>query len=344
MGSLPHPLGLAQAFFGYRFLALQERVRLLHTALPLRVLEEKDLAPLDDISAGQWLRRCKQSANAIAALWQPIVLATMNTDVEQASARLLVVVLGEMFMGGAAASALWLPGAGLSELFADPARVFLERHHADVHLHAPVKRIDPSDSGATVTLADGSAHDARSVVAALPPWDLAGVFDDAVFPAELKFHTAQFVPSPIVSIHVWSRTEFTTQPITGLLGTTLQWVFAKGKNADGLFRYAITVSAASGLLEMDERAITRMVEKELRVLYPALRDGDIARMKIIRERAATFAPLPGMERHRPGAESGMPGVFLAGDWTNTGLPATIEGAVRSGESAAASALEYLTLD
>jgi hydroxysqualene dehydroxylase len=340
-GALPHPFGLMQAFLGYEFLSMAERLSVLRVAVSLRGLSIDRLDALDAMSATEWLEASGQSAHAIEMLWLPIVLATMNTDVHDASAKLLAVVLREIFLGGADASALLLPARGLSDIFSRPAAVFLEARGARVRTHAPVRRCSVASDGITVHLDGEEACAARAVISALPPWSLRALEGyDAQF-GLTEGQLERFRPSPILSAHVWSRVKISAQPMTGLLGTRLQWIFSKGKSADGLFRSSCTISAAQ---EIDGRAteeIEPLIKKELCLLYPALRDGDIVRTKLVRERTATFIPSPGMEAHRPGVVGGLPGFFLAGDWTDTGLPATIEGAVRSGERAASAADEFL---
>jgi zeta-carotene desaturase len=143
-----------------------------------------------------------------------------------------------------------------------------------------------------------------------------------------------FIPSEILSIHVWLRRDLGQSPMTGLLGTTLQWVFFKGITDEGLFHYSCTVSAAHGEEANDDAVLRTLLLRELCMLDAALLESDIIRILPIREKRATFVPKPGLEQWRPISATAIQGFFLAGDWTDTGLPATIEGAVRSGFIAA----------
>ena len=340
-GDLPHPLGLVQAFLRYRMLSPASRLRILRAATRLRSLRERDLEALDSTDAATWLRALGQRDDAICNFWQPLVLATMNTEPGQASAKLLTVVLREIFLRNADAADMLLPGDGLSTVFVDGARELLEERGCDIRQRSAVQKLI-TDEGAVrgVHLADGTELRADAVISALPPWALRRVFEysqSRVLPA-IDFE--RFLPSPIVSVHVWLRGKLDAGPMTGLLDTTLQWVFDKGENGDGSRHYSCTISAAAGrVVDMGEEELRALLLRELRLLRADLGEEDILRVLPVREKRATFLPLPGMERLRPAARSGMPGLYLAGDWTATGLPATIEGAVRSGYAAAAAFAE-----
>jgi squalene-associated FAD-dependent desaturase len=336
-GGLPHPLSLAQAFLRYRMLSFSGRLRILRVALRLRSLGKAQLDRLDAISASQWLRSCGQGTEEIAFFWRPVILATMNTEAEAASAKLLAVVLREIFLGDAEAADMLLPTVGLSALLVDPVRRTLESRGVRILTGTAVTAIDLS--GETGTGNDGEAAPtvtgvrcgetdlpADAVILAVPPWAIA-----RLLPA---IDTGSFSPSEILSVHVWTRRDLGRAPMTGLLGTTLQWVFFKGETGPGEFHYSCTVSAAAGDETSDEPALRRLLLRELQLLDPALRDDDITRILPIREKRATFVPKPGLDALRPGTRTAVAGLFLAGDWTDTGLPATIEGAIRSGNTAA----------
>ena len=340
VGSLPHPLGLIQAFFGYGFLSFQERVGILRLALAVRNLTPSDLDALDEKRVDHWLRSLHQSARTEEVLWRPIVLATMNADIDQASAKLFAVVLREIFFGNREASALLLPRDGLSSLYVQAAVSVLERNASIVRTSTQVESVTPdAHGGFIVHCRNNDPVRSASVISALPPWALEPVLARSGLDRYVP-HLDAFKPSEIVSVHMWTRRCLTDSNMTGLLGTTTQWLFLKeDQAAAGSWRYSCTISAANGAFaRVDE--MEKLLRKDMKAVFPWMRAEDIIATKTIRERRATFIPSPGVERFRPDVDSNVPGLFLAGDWTNTGLPATIESAVRSGYTAAGAVLEY----
>lgn len=335
-GRLPHPFGQVPAFFRFRLLTAGSRLRILRVAARLRSLRGKELDALDAMDAASWLRSLGQRDDAMRCFWQPLVLATMNTEPGRASAKLLAVVLREIFLRDAEAADILLPRKGLSSVFVDSAREILEKRGCDIRLKSGVERLMTEDDSVTgVRLADGTVHSAEAVIGALPPWALQRIFERSESRALPAIDFERFVPSPIVSVHVWLRGGLDSGPMTGLLDTTLQWVFEKGGDGDGSRHYSCTISAAAArVMDMNEEDLRALLLRELRILRPDLREQDILRVLAVREKRATFLPLPGMERVRPATRCGMSGLYLAGDWTATGMPATIEGAIRSGYTAA----------
>ncbi|MBE0644284.1 MAG: FAD-dependent oxidoreductase [Bacteroidetes bacterium] len=352
-GGLPHPFSLVQAFLRYGMLPFLGRLRILRVALRLRGLGNTELNRLDDISAADWLRSCGQGSEEIEYFWRPVILATMNTEAQLASAKLLAAVLREIFLGAPDAADMLLPETGLSPLLIEPTRRTLESRGVriltgsavtgiTVHGDHSTTALSGSDTNAlsgsdTNALSGTGGHvtgvqcgesvfEADAVVLAVPPWAVTRLLPG--------FDTGMYTPSEILSIHVWTSRDLGRAPMTGLLGTTLQWVFFKGETASGVYHYSCTISAACGDETADEAALRAMLLRELRLLDGELRDEDLIRILPVREKRATFVPRPGLEAQRPSSRTAVAGLFLAGDWTDTGLPATIEGAIRSGFAAA----------
>ncbi|MBR9974462.1 MAG: hydroxysqualene dehydroxylase HpnE [Bacteroidetes bacterium] len=346
-GALPHPLSLVVAFLRYDMLSFRARMRILRAAIRLRRLSGSGLDALDDLTAEAWLRNLGQGSAEMLAFWQPLVLATMNSTPSQASARLFAALLREIFLGARDAADMLLPDAALSGIFIEPAVSELQRRGVIVRSGTTVTALACPEEGSgrrvTAVIAGDERLATDAVILAMPPWalrrlrliDASGKQTDRPLPDVLLpgIDLAAFIPSEILSVHVWLRRSAGTSPMTGLLGTTLQWVFFKGKTAEGQYHYSCTVSGAEGHETTHRDALRRLVLRELALLAPGLVDGDIIRILPIREKRATFVPAPGIERMRPQARTGVRGLYLAGDWTATGLPATIEGAVRSANSA-----------
>ncbi|MBR9978068.1 MAG: FAD-dependent oxidoreductase [Bacteroidetes bacterium] len=353
-GGGPHPLSLVQAFLRYDLLPLPARLGIMRTALRLRWLSHSALQNLDAYSAEDWLRRCAQGKEAIALFWRPVILATMNTEPADASAKLLIVVLREIFFAGAEAADILLPTVGLSQLLIEPVRQTLEARGARIRTGVAATAVETySISDGRLAVAGVQADEryaADSVVLAVAPWacdKIATVDRDSsvavrggivqwILPDSLSWR--RFIPSEILSIHVWTTRSLGEAPMTGLLGTTLQWVFYKGRSRDASWHYSCTVSAASGQETTDPVVFRALLLKELRLLNPELAVDDILHILPVREKRATFVPAPGMEQFRLLPQTSVQGLFVAGDATATGLPSTIEGAVRSGVVAAEAVL------
>lgn len=350
-GRLVHPLSLLQAFLRYDMLSRAARLRTLRVAIRLRAMNSRQRRALDARSAEEWLRGCGQRDEEIALFWVPLILATMNSTPRAASAMLFATLLREIFLGRPDAADMLLPTSTLSAVFIRPAVAELVRRGARVRTRAAVTSVDvrhaEGRSAVTGVRCGDERIEADAVISAVPPWAFTrmllthtGAADAPQGRSRLADHVlpgtdlSAFVPSEILSVHVWLRQQHTTAPMTGLLGTTVQWVFEKEKSEQGFFQYSCTVSAAEGGETTDPRRLRESVLEGLRCAMPGLAADDIVRILPVREKRATFVPRPGLDALRPTAMTPISGLALAGDWTATGLPATIEGAIRSGFAAA----------
>jgi len=334
-GSLPHPLGIAQAFLSYRMLTSSARLRILRVAVRVWGLSPQRHDALDTQTVIAWLRNLGQDEESIACFWRPVVLATMNSDIDRASAKLFATVLREVFLGAEDGADMLLPRTGLTPLLVDGALRQLRDEGAALHTSMPAaKLLLENGRVAGVRCRDGSSFAADAVISALPPWALRRLVEESGLQDAIDIDFEAFIPSEILSLHFWSRRDLGLSLMTGLLETQLHWIFSKGVDTDGSFRYSATVSAVPVDFPLEDDALRTLLVAELRLAAPDLVDEDILRLMPIREKRATIVPLPRMEQKRPSAVTEVEGLYLAGDWTSTGLPATIESAVRSGFAAA----------
>ncbi len=340
-GRLFHPAGTAQAFLGYRFLSSAGKLAVFRLAAALALYSEDRVRRLDVITAAEWLSSMRQPSDAVEALWGPVCLATMNTAVQSASAFLFASILRKVFLSGGNASALLLPSNGLSALFARPVRARLCSMGAGVFERSRVVFIRPDSRKGEARCADGRVFTAPVFICALPPRALGKLLRASGLARDVADACPHFKPSPILSAQVWTRERITEAPMTGLLGSELQWIFDKGRSADGGWRYACTVSAADSFASLPAASRETRVREELRRQYPEMDPHSVYRVMTVNERYATHLQSPGLERRRATADSGLPNLILAGDWTATGLPATIESAAMSGSVAARLALARL---
>jgi hydroxysqualene dehydroxylase len=342
-GRAPHPVGLLQGFFRYRLLSVASRFAVLRVGLALRSMSHNDIATLHAVSASDWLRSAGQKDDAMEHFWTPVILATLNAQPEQASAGYLATVLREIFLTGAASADVLIPAGGLSQVLIDNAVSALRLGGTELLVRHAVERISMNaDAQNVVHCANGVDLHCDAVICAMPPWALASVLNASGLDSAVAHALSAFRPSPIISIHVWLRNDPKLALMTGALGTTIQWLFNKGVSADGSFRISCTISAAHDLAGASVQDIQALVRRELPLLIRGLNESDIIRSKAIREHRATFVPAPSLDASRPASTTDIPNLFLAGDYTKTGLPATMESAILSGERAAAFVLERTT--
>lgn len=331
--TLPAPFHLLSALLGYGELSWADKMAAIRLAVKLRLGRRPRLKE----SVEAWLKRWKQTPNIIRALWEPLCIAALNEPVATASGRLFATVIRRSFLGGAEDSKILLSRVGLSELFAPEVRRLLEMCRSTIRLQAPVAGLRFEGSMLReVQLNDGSSFQPDAVVSALP-WHVLR----ALLPAENKLAQAcrQIQDAPIVSLHLWMDRPVLNEPFVGMLDSPVHWVFSRdhihGTEA-GQSGHVIT-AVVSGARELVEKSATELEDitlKELERFIPEARGARVLHRMVYKARSATFAATPEAEEHRPGVNTEWYNFWLAGDWTDTGLPATIEGAVVSGRRAA----------
>jgi squalene-associated FAD-dependent desaturase len=344
IGALPAPLHLLPALAGLTHLSPLERLALGRVAVGAKLEARLRPARLDQRTADRWLRDHGQSERAIRGFWAPLVLATCNAAPDEASAALLVAVLDRGFFAARDDARPLLPAGTLDELLVAPAVAELRRLGAEVRLHEPVEGLAfERGAGAPVAVVTPGVGRlaAEAVVLAVPPWEIGGLVAPHAPLRRVADDAAWLQSAAIVCLELWFDRAWLDAPFAGLVGGVGQWIFAHGPGRvpGARQRLAVVMSRADGTLAADRAALVERTVEELGRFFPASRDARLVRHTVVREPRATFLGRPGQAARRPAAATAIPGVFLAGDWTATGLPATIEGAVQSGDSAAWAALD-----
>ncbi len=328
--ALPTPFHFAAGILTTRLLSLSGKRQLLKAGLALRDLPATQHT-LEKLTTDQWLRSIGQHDDTLRSFWEPLVLAIMNERPQRASALLFARCLHRAFLESPTNATLLLPSVGLSDLFADPACELIGCTGGEVRLGTRVTRIDiHSRSANRLRLGDGSSVEVSSVIVAVPPWSTAGLIDLPDVSAD------SFTPSPIVSVHFWFENELMHIPLVGVIGRTLQWIFNRRKIAETTGpggHISCVVSSATDIVGLSNRQILDAAEEDLHAVFGPGTPRP-TRGLVIRERKATFSPNPLVENCRPGPKTAISNLYLAGDWTDTGLPGTIEGAIISGRRAA----------
>lgn len=332
---LPAPAHLLRALLGYRLLAPAARLRALRGALALRSLEPAD-PDLDAVSFGDWLRGHGQDAATVAALWDLFTVAACNAGADEVSLATAATVLRRALLDTRDAADIALPGVPLAALQVDPAVRVLRAAGAAVHLRTPVREIRRAAGSLQVLTADDTLE-AAGVVCAVPAHAAR-----ALLPAQVSVPTTLDY-QPIVNVHIVFDRPVMAEPFLAAVHSDAQWVFDRSgpsglAGAGGAFvgcQYlAVSVSAAGQLVDVPAADLVARLTSQLRRLLPAAGPARVVDAFVTRERRAAFVAAPGSAGLRPVAATGVAGLALAGAWTATGLPDTMEGAVVSGHAAA----------
>jgi hydroxysqualene dehydroxylase len=321
-------------------------VGILHKASALRaglLLRGEVVRPDDNETCDTWLRRLGQTQGIRNAFWDPLIWGVLNDDPLVASAAMLVAVLERAFMGTRDASRLGVPKVPLSRLYVDDALAHLRARGGTIRMAAPMRAIEVDADGVTgVRLRSGEHIAAREIVVAVPPGPLL-----EALPEQAKRHpvfgdVAKLGTSPIINLWAFcDRPLFRDAPFVGLIGSPLHWLFDRnaieGRDDDGGVLINCTISGARGLVDDRPEALMKLFEAEMRRYFPD-RPLEVRSYKVVKEKRATISHAAGTYHQRPETVSPIRGLYLAGDWVRTGLPATIESACQSGHDAAAALL------
>ena len=342
---LPSPLHVFGGVMGYRLLQLRERCQALVAGLRIARMYRRADPRLAASTVGELLGALGQSAHSQASFWNPIAVATLNEAPARAAAAPFAAVLMRAFFGSRRDSQFVLSGVALSELYAEDARRFIEERGGRIEPHTAVVGLEVAggDRVTAVRLRDERRLVTNACVVALPPRALAALVPDGLRDSAPFRNLGDFAGSPIVSLHLWLDRTVLMHEFVGLIGTTTQWIF----NRSRLLRDAreagqclsAVISAGHDVVDWDNARIAATVLDDLRTVVPAARGAHVLHSIVVKERHATISTTPAADRRRPAPATSIGNLWLAGDWTATGLPPTIESAVLSGHRAAALLIE-----
>nr|WP_229924821.1 hydroxysqualene dehydroxylase HpnE [Streptomyces sulfonofaciens] len=347
--ALPVPLHLAQSLATYPHLSLVERAQVGRAALALGRLDPADPA-LDGQDFGSWLARHGQSPRAVEALWDLVGVATLNAAAGDASLALAAKVFKTGLLSEPGAADIGWARVPLGDIHDTLARKALDSAGVRTELRTRVTSLSRSaraadnpqgENGHWTVEVPGERIQADTVVLATAQHEAHALLPAGALDAPEKL--LGIGTTPILNLHVVYDRPVLDHPFFAALGSPVQWVFDRTE-ASGLKEgqyLALSQSAARDEIDEPVAALRERFLPELERLLPPAREARVRDFFVTRERTATFAPTPGVGRLRPGARTKAPGLYLAGAWTATGWPATMEGAVRSGISAARAALTAL---
>ena len=343
-GVWPAPAHASMSFLTAPMLGLKDKA-----VIAAGLMEFLRGYPADDAEAfSTWLKRTRQTERAIRHFWEPVIVGALNDSFERCSTKYAGQVFHESFLKSAEGGRLGIPTQPLSEFYAAAAEL-AKRQGAAVEVRVSVETLRQEADGTwRVTCTGGRELKARQVVLAQPFEQVERLL--RTLPAEQQETPAiepllagfrRFTHAPITTVHVWFDRAVTELEHAALLDTRIQWVFNKTlirrdqprTAAEGQY-LELTISESFAELQKSREEILSGAMAELTMFFPRVREAKLLRSGILKEARATFSVVPGLDSSRPPARSGMDGLYLAGDWTRTEWPSTMEGAVRSGRLAA----------
>jgi zeta-carotene desaturase len=342
---LPPPLNLLAGLLDWDALDWRDRIGAVRLAGAIRTARSElrdrlsgrtpvHIAASPGETVEEWLVNNGQTARIREMLWEPLALAALNQSARAAAAPPFAAVLAQMFGSGPRDASLALPACPLDELYAEPSRRFVEVRGGEVRIGCPA-RIHLRDGRVEHIEARGARLLAGAIVAAVPWFALPDLFEGETGPVDaIRLAAARTDASPIASVNLWLDRRVLATPFLGLPGRTMQWVFDKQQMFESSPSHlTLIASGADAVMALQKDELIDVALRELREALPDTRSARVLRATVVRDRRATFSMAPG-QPPRPPAATAISGLVLAGDWIDTGLPATIEGAASSGRRAA----------
>jgi zeta-carotene desaturase len=364
---LPAPLHTAPSFLNFSFLSAADKFCIARALVPLTLTAQRDTGK----SFQHWLDHHRQSKNAVDRFWRPILVSALSEDLDLISVSAAAQVVRES-MKSPAARHMGVPTVPLTDLY-NQAGEYIRARGGGLHLRRPLESFTADSSQVQIRVREQGENREQSqaeqfdyLILALPFDSLDRVLPDAPESAPIREKLSHFETAPITGIHLWFDRQISDLDHAVLLDRTIQWMFHKSRlqpmrththtrneGEEHGFSRAVTasnvdrasapevgsyielvVSSSKSLIDQSRAEIVDLALGEVREFFPAAREANLVKSTVIKELHATYSPRPGIDSHRPDASTAWSRVFLAGDWTATGWPATMEGAVRSGYLAA----------
>jgi squalene-associated FAD-dependent desaturase len=361
---LPPPLHMAPSFALFTGLTLADKKSIAKALLAIARAGGRP-SRIDGVSMLEWLQRMRQTSGAIDRFWGVVLVSALDEELSRTDARYGIDVFWKAFLSSREGYRVGIPSVPLADLY-DGCRDFIVEQGGEVRLRASVRQIRAEDNAFTsAVLNDGSEVAADACILAVPHDAASALLPIAGEPSEraaLMENLRRIKTSPITGVHLWFDRPVMTEPFLTLLDRTTQWIFNKSilcaadetasadsrqmgrpirGSPDGQY-LQLVISASYALIPRSRQEIIDLCSRELAGVVPETRGARLLKGTVIKEVNATFSPEPNVDTWRPGqADSGVRKLYLAGDWTRTGWPATMEGAVRSGYLAAESLLSEL---
>ncbi len=332
---LPAPMHSGPSFLASPVLDMKDKLAISRALLALM----PELPPDNGENFQSWLLRHGQTKQSIDRFWAPVLISALNDELDQVSVRYAALVFRDSFLKSPEAGRMGLPAVPLSQLYGTAAS-YIEARGGRVHLRASVDSLQADDNGVRIDVG-GDEVSTDFAVLATPFNGVEKLLPNIPEMQTLREQAQHFGSSPITGIHLWFDREVAPLDHAVLLERTIQWMFQKSKilntrreSGETGSYLELVVSSSKTLVDKSRNEIIELAMRELAEFFPAVREAKLTKATVIKEIHATFSPTPGSDAYRPSHRSPWPRLFLAGDWTATGWPSTMEGAVRSGYGAA----------
>ena len=332
----PAPFHLSRALLSAHYLTATEKLRIMYGVAALLCESPEADPPLLP-----WLMQHQQTAQTLKRFWEIILISALNDSVENVGLKYARKVFRDGFMRHRKGFTVSVPTVPLVQLYGTELYTWLQQQNTEVVLSTGVKQLEAEQGRITsARLRDGRIVQADAYICAVPFERLHDLFPQEIMGCEPMLHRVQELkPSPITSVHIWFDRPVMQLPHAVLMDGISQWVFNRNEVNPGEYYLQVVVSASFNLNSRSREEIEKIILGELNRNFPKVEEAKVLRTKVITEHAATFRAVPGVDALRPAQATNIPNLFLAGDYTRTGWPATMEGAVRSGYLAAEAVLQ-----
>jgi zeta-carotene desaturase len=334
-GGWPAPFHASSSFLKFDLLEFVDKVAVARGMLAMMSGLPEDRGK----SFLEWLKDHGQTKRALDRFWSPVLVSALNEELENVSVHYGAMVFRDAFLKSAEAGRMGVPTVPLSDLYGVAASYITERG-GEVILRASVDSFTPLPDGVSVNV-NGEDVPFDYLIPAVPYQGLEKILPETSDSEPIRRELTEFRSSPITGIHLWFDREITPLDHAVLLERNIQWMFQKSKILEGRVAAShaplgagsyleLVVSSSKSMVNMGRNEIIDLALRELAEFFPKAKEARVLKATVVKEIHATFSPAPGLDKHRPAPLTPWPRVFLSGDWTATGWPATMEGAVRGG--------------
>lgn len=346
---LPVPFHTSLSFLSFGALTFADKKAIAQALLCIaRAGGRPKIAP--GATMLEWLQQNKQTGTAIERFWRVILVSALDEELHLTDASYGIDVFWKAFLRNRGGYVLGIPTVPLGELYAQ-CKMGIESRGGEIRARATIRKLQFKERHfASAMLDDGVEVHADACIAAVPHGALLGLLPEELANHSETFKNLKFLEtSPITGVHLWYDRQVLNQPFLTLVDHNVQWIFNKtalygpqdGENDKDRGQYLqLVISASYALIPQNRQEIIELCTRELNEVLPATRGAKLLKANVVKEVHATFSPRPGSDAWRPSQRTEIGGLFLAGDWTRTGWPSTMEGAVRSGYLAAERLLEF----
>ena len=336
------------SLFTYPHLNFKDKLRLIYGMIKADLinLDNNNAVKLDNLTFKKWLKKNYQNENTIKNIWNLIILPTLNDDISNVSAYMGLMVIKNSILAKPKESSLGFSKTGLSQLLDIPAQNFINRHKGKIILNRTVKSLNFNNNKLeNIKLTQGTIIKSDFYIFAIPFNELTNLLPENVFYEKDLKQISKLSFSPIIAIHLWFDRIIMDQKFLALLESPIQWVFNRNKIEEKSNiqnqHLCISISGASDLIKLSKKELIKLSLKEIKKYFPLANSSKLIQSIVIKHSNATIRHLPASYSYRPKNKTNINNLFLAGDWTKTGWPSTMEGAVKSGLDSTSELIKYL---